>query len=272
MQLVPGQHVVKSCGAYEHHGIYIGAGQVIHFAGVRENKREASIRLGPVTDFLNESGTIDFVKYGQCFAPEVIIRRAHSRLGGSGYHLFEGNCEHFARWCMTGHHASQQVHRATATLTGASSGAGLTAASVVTVGGAGAVAGFSGPGIMSGLATLGGTAARGIAVVTALPAAAAVIATNVALKDDPHLSDVERDARRAGRTAAAVTGVGATGASLLAVSLAGVRGLSAVGISSGLAAIGGTMLRGLLVVAGVPAVAVFVVSAVVHHHHRRRRA
>ena len=48
------------------------------------------------------------------------------------------------------------------------------------------------------------------------------------------------------------SGVAGVGASVAAVSAAGIAGLGVTGITSGLAAIGGTMLGGLFVVAAIP--------------------
>jgi hypothetical protein len=39
----------------------------------------------------------------------VTLRRAMSRLGEHNYNLLFNNCEHFAHWCKTGRHRSEQV-------------------------------------------------------------------------------------------------------------------------------------------------------------------
>ena len=39
----------------------------------------------------------------------VPLRRAMSRLGEQNYNLLFNNCEHFATWCKTGRHRSEQV-------------------------------------------------------------------------------------------------------------------------------------------------------------------
>jgi len=44
-----------------------------------------------------------------CSAPRVTLRRAMSRLGEQNYNLLFNNCEHFAHWCKTGRHRSEQV-------------------------------------------------------------------------------------------------------------------------------------------------------------------
>ena len=49
---------------------------------------------------------------GICYPSKSVITRAISRLGESGYDLFENNCEHFAHWCKTGKTVSGQVNNA----------------------------------------------------------------------------------------------------------------------------------------------------------------
>lgn len=56
-------------------------------------------------------------QYQQCFDAEVVVQRALSRVGETGYHLLWNNCEHFATWCKTGHEHSTQVHAAQRQLT-----------------------------------------------------------------------------------------------------------------------------------------------------------
>ncbi|ROL80706.1 NC domain protein [Pseudomonas protegens] len=44
-----------------------------------------------------------------CFRGPDICRRARSRLGEDQYNLVFNNCEHFANWCATDRHTSEQV-------------------------------------------------------------------------------------------------------------------------------------------------------------------
>ena len=106
---------------------------------------------------------------------------------------------------------------------------------------------------------VGGGAAMGPAVLGALPAAASVGITHRVLRDDESLADDDRQARRDGRIAS-IAGAGAgTVSGVAAISAAGTTGLSAAGITSGLAALGGTvgggMVAGTTVVVAAPAVA-----------------
>jgi hypothetical protein len=124
--------------------------------------------------------------------------------------------------------------------------------------GAGVVA-TSGAGMMAGLAAIGGSAVGGIGVLGIAPTAAAKMVMNQVLADDDRLSTEERDARAVGRVATNVGAVVGTAAPVVAISTFGsVAGLSGAGITSGLAAIGGTvgggMGAGIAITVAAPAV------------------
>jgi hypothetical protein len=229
-------------------------------------------------DFL-KGGALKVRRYGQRDDPDTTLARAESRLGEAGYHLIVNNCEHFATWCCTGKKGSEQVRGAgTVTAHGAVAGASVAAtAGVVTT--IGVVEGLSGAGIMSALASAGSTvgagAAMGPAVIGALPAVVSVGITQIALRDDESLPDDERSARRDGRVASVVGAGGGLAGGVAVISAAGTAGLSAAGITSGLAAIGasvgGGMLAGTVVVAAAPAVAAAGLGAAVYLVGRRLR-
>jgi hypothetical protein len=247
---------------YTHHGIDCGDGTVIHFTGEPGSKSDATVARTSMAEFAHD-GIVHLREYSaQKDDPDVVLVRAESKLGSKEYNLVTNNCEHFATWCCTGRTASHQVRFATS-LT--SSGAGA-ATSVGTtagiVGAVGSVAGLSGSGIMSGLATaggvIGGGAASGPLAIGIAPAVISVGAVQLALRQDDSLPAAENDARRDGRIAS-VAGAAAAGAGGLApIAGVGVAGTSAVGISTGLAAIGATvgggMVAGTVIVAAAPAV------------------
>ncbi|AOW99594.1 NC domain-containing protein [Moorena producens PAL-8-15-08-1] len=91
-------------GVYQHHGIDCGDGSVIHY---RKNT-ETIERTSMATFALGET-KIYVKQYSVCLIPEVVIRRAESRLGERQYNLIFNNCEHLANWCKTGKSESQQV-------------------------------------------------------------------------------------------------------------------------------------------------------------------
>lgn len=91
-------------GLYEHHGIDCGDGTVIHY----RKSDEAQITRTPLSHFTR--GKPVFVKaQPTAFVPDVVVQRAESRLGERRYDLLNNNCEHFANWCKTGRHESEQL-------------------------------------------------------------------------------------------------------------------------------------------------------------------
>ncbi|HEY9635290.1 MAG TPA: lecithin retinol acyltransferase family protein [Coleofasciculaceae cyanobacterium] len=92
-------------GVYEHHGIDCGDGTVIHL-----RKRTETIERTSFATFMIDAKSKVYVRqYQVSFIPDVVIKRAESRLGERNYNLLFNNCEHFATWCKTGVSGSQQV-------------------------------------------------------------------------------------------------------------------------------------------------------------------
>ncbi len=123
--MAQGDHIYVDCGTYTHHGIDCGNGTAIHYTG--ESLRGVIIRTS-IAEFA--SGKQIFVKkYDNSDLPDIILLRAESRLGENKYDLFFNNCEHFASWCKTGKHESEQVNRAAAVI-GSAAGMGVGVAGV----------------------------------------------------------------------------------------------------------------------------------------------
>jgi len=101
-----GDHIYSDCGFYEHHGIDCGDGTVIHFS-----KLKGKISRDSMSSFASASvdGNIYAYEYLDCYSPSVVVQRAKSKVGQTGYNLFGNNCKHFATWCKTGDWESQQV-------------------------------------------------------------------------------------------------------------------------------------------------------------------
>jgi hypothetical protein len=104
-----GSHLVIRRPGYTHHGIYAGAGRVIHYAGFKR-----LLRRGPVEEIaLHEFTRGRDVEIRAAVAPaytgEQAVGRARSRLGESRYRLWSNNCEHFVEWCVSGTSRSAQV-------------------------------------------------------------------------------------------------------------------------------------------------------------------
>ena len=106
-----GDHIRAKRRGYWHHGIDCGDGTVIHYSGVREEKRDALVRRTSLADFA-KGGSVEVVKHAHAADPDEVVRQAESRVGERRYRLFRNNCEHFARWCVTGKSRSAQVSRA----------------------------------------------------------------------------------------------------------------------------------------------------------------
>ena len=107
-ELLPGSRLIVRRRAYFHHGIYLGNGGMIHYAGWLFGTRG-----------LVEEVTLEQFTEGRPYcigrmppdrrAGEEIVRRARSRLGERQYHLLRNNCEHFCNWCQLGECRSEQV-------------------------------------------------------------------------------------------------------------------------------------------------------------------
>jgi hypothetical protein len=259
-----GDHIYVRRMGYSHHGIDCGDGYVIHFNGEPgKGKSRARIARTRLAAFL-DGGQLRIKSYGKRRSSAETVRAARSQLGKASYHLIFNNCEHFATWCCTGQKASHQVRNVTSTVSVASAAVVAPTAAVATVSGVGAAAGLSGAGVMSGLATsgalVGGGAAAGPAALAVLPVAVTTGVVHYALRDDESLAEEERAARKDGRNASKVAAVASVAAVPVALSAAGTTGLSAVGISTGLATIGavagGGMAAGVGVLVAAPVVAV----------------
>ncbi|MCG2575310.1 lecithin retinol acyltransferase family protein [Acinetobacter sp. ME22] len=107
-----GSHLCSSRGLYDHHGIYVGDNQVIHYSGFDEAFKKGAIKKTSLESFLGGSDdfkVVSYPSYQNIYSPEEIVHRAQSCLGEDDYNLFFNNCEHFACWCVTGKARSEQV-------------------------------------------------------------------------------------------------------------------------------------------------------------------
>ena len=94
---VPRQH-----GLFNHHGIDLGDGTVAHYLEGRE------ILRSPLEEF-SQGQPLQVINHPEASPVGVTLRRAMGRLGEQDYNLLFNNCEHFATWCKTGRHRSEQV-------------------------------------------------------------------------------------------------------------------------------------------------------------------
>jgi len=110
---------IAGLNAFQHYGVYIGNERIIHFApqegqelniaNLQESFESAIIHETTLEKFLNGRALQIDLNIEKKFSENEIIRRARSRINEKGYDLFLNNCEHFARWCVTGESVSYQV-------------------------------------------------------------------------------------------------------------------------------------------------------------------
>jgi len=130
-QLQAGDHISwptrKSCVHVSHHAIVVAQKggdriKIIHVridflqaigdSGCSGNSKTYAVRED-VKDFSKqmEKGTLRRYVYEarDCQEPVDVIQNARTQLGEYNFHPLDNNCEHFARWCKTGHRESYLV-------------------------------------------------------------------------------------------------------------------------------------------------------------------
>ena len=111
-----GAHLTSPRWGYVHHGIYAGAGRVIHYAGLNRVFRSGRVEEVPLECFTLGRAVQVKAWVAPKFSGEAAIARAHARLGENDYSFLANNCEHFAQWCISGTSRSEQVDSWTAWL------------------------------------------------------------------------------------------------------------------------------------------------------------
>ncbi len=107
-----GAHLISKRHGYSHHGIYVGNGRVVHYAGLSGGLWQC----GPVEEVsLLQFACGNAIQIADPittpFSSEEIVRRARSRLGENDYRILTNNCEHFCTWCVGGVSHSEQVRQ-----------------------------------------------------------------------------------------------------------------------------------------------------------------
>jgi len=112
--LLPGEepplaaHLVSPRAFYEHHGIYVGNGCVIHYAGLTNRRWRAPVEEVSLVGFAN--GYPVRIRHDQRpFTCAEVVTRARSRLGERRYRILTNNCEHFCGWVLREDCRSAQV-------------------------------------------------------------------------------------------------------------------------------------------------------------------
>ena len=93
--------------SYQHFGIDIGDGTVVHLATESDGQR-MSVQRVSLEEFA-KGAEVSVEVVADELAPDVVVERSIAAVGRVGYDLMIGNCEHFAREMKTGKGQSHQV-------------------------------------------------------------------------------------------------------------------------------------------------------------------
>jgi hypothetical protein len=104
-----GSHLVTPRRGYLHHGIYVGARKVVHYAGFAHGLRRGPVEEVSFTHFARGQRVWVRSDAPSDFDVREVICRARSRVGEDRYRLLTNNCEHFCEWCLHGTARSFQV-------------------------------------------------------------------------------------------------------------------------------------------------------------------
>jgi hypothetical protein len=104
-----GSHLVTPRRGYLHHGIYVGDGKVVHYAGLANGLYRGPVEEVPLPRFTRGRPVWIKSHAPPNFECREVIERARSRVGEDCYRLLTNNCEHFCEWCLHGEHRSYQV-------------------------------------------------------------------------------------------------------------------------------------------------------------------
>ncbi|PKI12737.1 lecithin retinol acyltransferase family protein [Colwellia sp. 12G3] len=102
-----GDHLVTNIdilGVTEHHGLYMGQGDVIHLTGQYSEILKTSVH--------SFSGGKEVRIKRSASNPICAIETAKEELGTTGYHVLFKNCEQFVNYCLDKIHTSNQVSNA----------------------------------------------------------------------------------------------------------------------------------------------------------------
>jgi hypothetical protein len=110
-ELPVGTHLTTQRRGYVHHGLYIGRGRVVHYAGFKALWHRGPVEEVSLEEFGGASGWQAHVGRIARFAGALAVERARSRLGEDRYRIWSNNCEHFVEWCLHGTPRSAQVER-----------------------------------------------------------------------------------------------------------------------------------------------------------------
>ena len=106
-----GAHIVTPRRCYTHHGIYVGAGQVVHYQGLSSSLRGGPVVKVSLAEFTHGHPVCVHSVRDAAYSDTEVVARACSRLGEDAYDVLRNNCEYFCSWCLIGAARSRQVER-----------------------------------------------------------------------------------------------------------------------------------------------------------------
>ena len=100
-QLDKADHIYIDRGFYSHHGLYLGNGQVMHYA---EDYGRICVHKVSFYEFAegNVVRKLNKIQSPMRYSADEVIARAYGRYQEEEYHLLFNNCENFVRWCRFG--------------------------------------------------------------------------------------------------------------------------------------------------------------------------
>ena len=104
-----GAHLITPRHGYSHHGIYVGDGKVVHYAGLAGSLRRGPVEEVSITRFAAGCEVLIEPSADPVYVRHEAVWRARSRLGDNRYRVLTNNCEHFCAWCLYGESRSKQV-------------------------------------------------------------------------------------------------------------------------------------------------------------------
>ncbi|MBB5398623.1 hypothetical protein OKW50_005566 [Paraburkholderia youngii] len=104
-----GAHLVTQRNGYEHHGIYVGNGRVVHYSGFAGSAHRGPVEEVELARFAAGHSMSVRATPSAIYVGAEAVSRARSRLGENRYRLLTNNCEHFCAWCLLGESRSEQV-------------------------------------------------------------------------------------------------------------------------------------------------------------------
>lgn len=106
-----GAHLVTPRILYEHHGLSLGGGWVIHRTGPGDAVTDGTVCVVTLEDFADGRPWRIQPHRSPRYSPSESIERGRSKEGEVAYNVALNNCEHFVNWCIEGEYRSEQVEQ-----------------------------------------------------------------------------------------------------------------------------------------------------------------